>query len=304
MQRHTHIALFSLLLAATLAATLTGCSGVTATEQEDTGGYTLPEVRTTTFNEEAAESARDCYIDTSNAALGYIMASATSSSTLKFQMLCGDAGYNYDMPNDGTAVAFPLNMGDGTYTLRVMQKIEGSNYIQLFATTAKVVLDSEFEPFLSPSIYCDFSESSACVQKARELAEGANSQAAVAEAIYNWVVENVDYDTAKAKELKNASGYIPNPDETFTTGAGICFDYASLTAAMLRSVGIPTKIVTGYVSDGSIYHAWNMVYLEGRWVNMSFTVPAREWTRIDPAFGSAGPQIIGGKDDYVERFIY
>ena len=195
-------------------------------------------------------------------------------------------------------------MGEGTYTLRVMQKIEGNNYVQLLSTQVDVQLNSEFEPFLTPSIYCDFSSESDCVKKARELAANAKDQAAAAEAIYNWIVDNITYDTEKATQMKNATGYLPDPDETFHTKTGICFDYASLAAAMLRSVGIPTKIVTGYVADQSIYHAWNMVYMQDKWVNVSFTAPEGEWTRIDTTFAASGPQVVSGKDDYVDRFTY
>ena len=231
-------------------------------------------------------------------------AQATSASPLKFQVLCNGNSYNYDMPNDGTTEAFPLNMGDGTYTLRVMQKIEGNNYVQLLSTQVDVRLNSEFEPFLTPSIYCDFNAESDCVKKARELAANAKDQAAAAEAIYSWIVDNITYDTEKATQMQNVTGYLPDPDETFHTKTGICFDYASLAAAMLRSVGIPTKIVTGYVADQSIYHAWNMVYMQDKWVNVSFTAPEGEWTRIDATFAASGPQVVGGKDDYVDRFTY
>ena len=296
------------MVAGTLALSLalSGCSaaGTAPTAQADEGGYDAPALRTVSLNSGAATGARGCLVDSSNASSGYIMASATSSSPLKFQMICGDMSYNYDRPNDGTATAFPLNMGSGAYTLRVMQRVEGNNYIQLFSTQVQVALNSELDPFLNPSVYCDFSENSQCVALARQLIEDANSQAAAAEAIYTWIVSNISYDSAKARQLTNVTGYTPNPDETLASRRGICFDYASLAAAMLRSVGIPTKIVTGYVADGSIYHAWNMVWLQGQWVNASFTVPAEEWTRIDVTFASSGPQIIGGKKDYVERFIY
>ncbi len=304
MHRFRHIAAltFALLL---LSACLCSCGNAkAAVAGNDGGGYNIPDIRTTVFDQAEATSARGCAIDTSNAAAGYICAQATSASPLKFQVLCNGNSYNYDMPNDGTTEAFPLNMGDGTYTLRVMQKIEGNNYVQLFSTQVDVQLNSEFEPFLSPSIYCDFGSESDCVKKARELAANAKDQAAAAEAIYNWIVDNITYDTEKATQMQNATGYLPDPDETFHTKSGICFDYASLAAAMLRSVGIPTKIVTGYVADQSIYHAWNMVYMQDKWVNVSFTAPEGEWTRIDTTFAASGPQVVGGKDDYVDRFTY
>lgn len=295
----TFISIFMLL-----SLSLCGCAQQSMAEQESEEDYTLPDVRLTVFNEEEAVSERNVFIDVSSANAGYVMTRAISSSALKFQMLCNDGSYNYDMPSDGTAVAFPVNMGDGLYTLRVMEQVEGSTYIELFSTQVDVVLDSEFEPFLSPSVYCDFSEDSACVTLARDLAKDAKSQAAAAEAIYSWITSNIDYDSNKASAMQNATGYTPHPDDTLSSQTGICFDYASLAAAMLRSVGIPTKIVTGYVANGSIYHAWNMVYLQGKWVNVGFTVPPREWSRIDATFASSGPSVVGGKKDYVDRFTY
>ena len=303
MHRFRHIAAltFALLL---LSVCLCSCGNAKAAVTGKNGGYNIPNVRTTVFDQAEATSARGCAIDTSNAAAGYICAQATSASPLKFQVLCNGNSYNYDMPNDGTTEAFPLNMGEGTYTLRVMQKIEGNNYVQLLSTQVDVRLNSEFEPFLTPSIYCDFNAESDCVKKARELAANAKDQAAAAEAIYSWIVDNITYDTEKATQMQNVTGYLPDPDETFHTKTGICFDYASLAAAMLRSVGIPTKIVTGYVADQSIYHAWNMVYMQDKWVNVSFTAPEGEWTRIDTTFDASGPQVVSGKDDYVDRFTY
>ena len=42
----------------------------------------------------------------------------SSSSRLKLQVTRGEQSYNYDMPGDGTPVFVPMNMGDGTYTVR------------------------------------------------------------------------------------------------------------------------------------------------------------------------------------------
>ena len=56
------------------------------------------------------------------------------------------------------------------------------------------------------------------------------------------------------------------------TGKGICFDYASLAASMLRSQGIPTKIIFGYVAPDNLYHAWNMFYTEEKgWTKVEFS---------------------------------
>ena len=59
--------------------------------------------------------------------------------------------------------------------------------------------------------------------------------------------------------------YLPDPDRTYSSRNGICYDYASLMCAMLRSQGIPSRLIKGSTPLG--YHAWNEVFFEGRgWV--------------------------------------
>ena len=145
------------------------------------------------------------------------------------------------------------------------------------------------------------------VSKARELADGATNTGEVVRSIYNWVVGNITYDTEKAKQLAEATGYIPNPDETLASKTGICFDYASMAAAMFRSLGIPARIITGYVSPNNLYHAWNMIYIDGEWVSVNYEVGPNTWTRADLTFAAADPQSIsttGDGTEYTDRYVY
>ncbi|MNY73998.1 Transglutaminase-like superfamily protein [compost metagenome] len=41
---------------------------------------------------------------------------------------------------------------------------------------------------------------------------------------------------------------------------------------MLRSVDIPTKLITGRSDYVNEYHAWNQVYLNNKWVTIDTTV--------------------------------
>ncbi|MBU5438687.1 transglutaminase domain-containing protein [Tissierella sp. MSJ-40] len=43
---------------------------------------------------------------------------------------------------------------------------------------------------------------------------------------------------------------------------------------MLRSQGIPTKLVKGYKNDLKAYHAWNEVLLDNNWVIVDTTYDA------------------------------
>lgn len=245
-------------------------------------------------------------IDTSTVQDGYVSAAAISSTRLKFQVNVGDQDYNYDLPNDGTPVICPLNMGDGTYTFTIWQNTSENRYVELSSPPAvvDVVLSSEYTPFVRPSFFCSYNESSSCVQKANELSADAANQGDVVRNIFNWITDNIEYDTQKAATVED--GYVPNPDSTLQSGNGICFDYASLAAAMLRSQGIPCKIMTGYVSPDNIYHAWNMVYIDGTWKSVALNIEANTWTRIDTTFaaGGANNSYVGDGTTYTDRYTY
>ena len=244
-------------------------------------------------------------IDLSHVNEGYASASATSDSRLKFQVKCGEMAYNYDLPGDGTPIVCPVNMGDGHYLFRVMQNTDGNNYVEVDAVEADVALASELAPFLTSNVYCNYDADSKCVAKAREVTAKSANQGEAVRDICNFVAGNVTYDTAKAEELSTGTGYVPDPDSTLASGKGICFDYASLSAAMLRSMGLPAKVVTGYVTADQIYHAWIMVYVDGTWKSAQFSVDPKTWSRCDVTFASSGSnQYVGDGGAYTDKYTY
>ena len=299
--------LASVACAAALALALLSLTGCGGSGDEASGADFSPpkHVAEATFHADAAQTSNGASIDTSACADGYVGVSATAASRLKFLVTSGQATYSYDLPQDGTAIICPLTFGDGAYEFRVMQNTSGDNFVELFSTTAQVKLKSEFAPFLIPNVYCDFSDGSDCVAQARKLTEDAQNEGEAVEDVCQWIVDNVGYDDKKASELKDASGYVPDPDATLASKSGICFDYASLGAAMLRSLGIPTKIVTGYVSPDQIYHAWIMVYVDGTWKSAQFSVDKDTWSRVDLTFAASGDsKNVGDGKEYTDRYVY
>jgi hypothetical protein len=293
------------------AVALSGCSsggvdGVGGTDATTGDAFSVPsELKTTTYNEDEAEAGPNCTIDVAHADDGYVVATAKNDARLKFQVVASDMSYNYDLPGDGTPLVVPINMGNGSYNFRIMQNTSGNNYVELFSTAQEVQLSDDKAPFLVPNVFVNYDENSEVVKKARELAADCENEADVVRAVYNWVVENIKYDNDKAAKLATATGYIPNPDETLQEGKGICFDYASLGAAMLRSLGIPCKVVTGYVSPNNVYHAWNMVYIDGEWVSSKIIIPSHTWSRIDLTFAAGGASsTVGDGTSYTDRYIY
>lgn len=248
----------------------------------------------------------DCApVETAFASNGYVIAHSSSATKLKFQVAKDEMVYNYDLPNDDTPTVFPVNMGDGHYVMRIMKNTQGNDYVEIDREEADIVLESEYAPFLIPNQFCDYDEGSACVALARKLTADASNQGDAVRCICDYVTENVSYDTEKAKSLSTMTGYVPSPDGTLASGTGVCFDYASLGAAMLRSLGFPTKIITGYVTPGDLYHAWIMVYVNGSWQTGEFSVSPDTWSRVDLTFAASGStEFTGDGTSYTERYVY
>lgn len=290
-------------------------SGAAAPESSDTaepaGGFSAPEPLTAVFDESAAQSDNGVFWDISHLARGYVAVRTDQEGKIKFLLTYqGDTGgapsqYSYLLPSDGSPAIIPLQLGDGDYELAVCQNISGDKYAYLSRQTVTAALEDEFAPFLRPSIYIPYSPDSACVKKASELAAGAADTVDAVGRIYDYIVKNIAYDTPKAQSI--GTDYYPNPDETLSTGKGICVDYAALAAAMLRSQGIPTKLITGYVAPNDLYHAWNMIWLEETgWITVEFEVVPGVWNRVDTTFaaGGADSEYIGDGSNYTDFRTY
>lgn len=267
--------------------------------------YTAPQISEAVFHRDQAQGANGVLFDLSSLEEGYVAVSAKASSRLKFQVIKGETTYTYDLPNDGTETIYGLQSGDGEYQFRVLENVVDTKYAELYSASAQVKLLDEFQPFLRTNQYAAYTKDSACVKKAAELSAGAASQLEVVQAVFSYICDTVTYDREKAKTVE--SGYIPVPDETMEEGKGICFDYASLAASMLRSQGVPTKIIFGYVAPDELYHAWNMFYTkETGWITVEYRVTGKKWTRIDCTFSANGadPETIGDGSNYTDVYVY
>lgn len=292
-------------LVAAVCLLLSGCGGdaAAATGGEVANPYVLPPFRDAAFHEDSAVDCGALRLDDSGLSQGYVAVLAESDKRMKFQVISGQQTYNYDLPS-GESQVFPLNMGSGSYTFRLMEQIEGTKYACVWSADRQVTLDNEFEPFLRPSQMVAYDEGSRCVSLVRELAASCETDTELASKVYDYLVKHIRYDKEKAATVQ--SGYLPDPDETLAEGKGICFDYAALAAAMLRSAGIPCKLITGYV-ENNVYHAWNCFYLESQgWVTVKIAAAPDTWQRVDITFAASGTPTEALQDDsrYTARFTY
>lgn len=247
-------------------------------------------------------------IDYSHTGDGYVMVNFTGSTSkrLKVQVAGPSTTYTYDLPA-GKWVTFPLSDGNGSYKVTVLENTTESKYAVVLSESFSVSLGDEFAPFLRPNQYVDYASAPQTVQKAVDLAGNINDPLNKVAAIYDYVVANLTYDKAKAASVK--SGYLPVLDNVLAAKKGICFDYASLMTGMLRSQGVPCKLVVGYA--GTAYHAWISVWTEETgWVDGVIYFNGTTWQRMDPTFASSGGasdaimQYIGDGSNYTQKYLY
>lgn len=302
----------SLVACGTLKGTSTlQSSGTGDTASTSSGGTQAKESRGARTNEivvlEPTASGvtvygnNDASIDASNAADGYVMVKYTGSAAKVRMLIETPAGntYNYLMALDGNYDVYPLSEGSGKYKIGVYENLHDDQYAAAFTQSVNVTLKDQFSMFLYPNAYVDFNANSKAVLKGAELAAGCNTDLEVVQNVYHYIIENVSYDHQKAATVQ--SGYIPTVDSTLATGTGICFDYASLMGAMLRSQGIPTRLEIGYA--GTEYHAWISVYIqEVGWIDKIIQFDGTTWTLMDPTLGSYASKSVVKK--YLEDNTY
>lgn len=248
-------------------------------------------------------------LDFSNASMGYFMGKVTSDDTKVNIQVTGedDVVYNYFLETKDDWTAFPLTAGDGAYLVLAFEDIGNGQYASLFSYPLDVTLENVFLPFLYPNQYVDFSADSKLVSLAASLSADAETDLDALRTLYEYVVTTLTYDNEKAATVK--AGYLPDLDETLKTKTGICFDYASLLTAMLRSLSIPTRLAIGY--SGDVKHAWIDVYIESvGWVEKVAQFDGNEWKFMDPTFDSAGKdseairEYIGDASNYTLQYVY
>ncbi len=270
--------------------------------------YVRPEIKLAPYDTESFIKEGDFAISIENISRGYVCAKGTSDKKLKFQVEMSGQKYNYDLNGEGKVEVFPLQMGNGSYMFSIFENAADTKYAKVLSVNENVSLDSEFEAFLRPNQIVNYDLDSKVVRLSNELTKDAKSEKDVVEKIYKYVTENIKYDDVLATNVED--GYICDVDKIIESGKGICFDYSALFAAMLRAQGIPTKLVTGYVSPTNGYHAWNMVYLKDEgWKYKKISIDRSNWGRVDTTFGAAGSgstltNFVGDGKSYADKYIY
>lgn len=150
--------------------------------------------------------------------------------------------------------------------------------------------------FTRPYYYKKGSKEDKIIQEtAEKIVNQGDSDYEKARKVHDWVANNIwyDYDYFKTNVTD------ADPVKVLKSRKTICGGYAKLMEALLRSLNIPARYVTGKAGNAS--HAWTEVYADGRWMIIDTTWDSSN-TYKNGAFSEAKPCSIINFDMTLEEF--
>ncbi len=303
---------------ATSAATTTTTAAETTTTTTTTTAATTaapapaapspPQINPVSSPGTSTFKADNIVFDYSNAGKGYVSVDYSGTTRLKLLLKLGSSQFDYDIYPGRGVQYITLAQGSGSYNVEIYEMLDNGKFINSVNESFSASIADEINMFTYRNFYIEFDADSACVAKASEVCAGCASSLDKIAAVFKYVTDNITYDKQKAATV--TSGYIPDPDKVLAAKTGICFDYASLTAAMLRSQGVPTRLITGYASP-NIYHAWNEVYVPNTgWIAVEIMLDGTGFKRIDATFYASAAnkqsfaEYIANSSNYSNVYIY
>ena len=167
---------------------------------------------------------------------------------------------NIDTENELSILKIELGIHD---TEKDTKKILVSSI--LYAPSTKEFEDSRY---LSSTEFIKFDDNYLSTRMAKLIRDDSVSDEQFIMRVF-MLVSDIEYDNEFIEQGLNSPFYIPNADKTLVTNKGICSDQAVLLAVMLRSQGIPTRYISGYLHlEG---HAWNEILINGEWIPVDAT---------------------------------
>ncbi|WFA07692.1 transglutaminase-like domain-containing protein [Tissierella sp. Yu-01] len=201
--------------------------------------------------------------------IGIKVESTKYGSNMRVMVEKGNEKYYYSL-NDGIE-ELPAQLGSGKYTVKILQNTSGNKYKVLKKDNVSISNNS-IDVYLSSSQPIYWKNKDKLIELADTLTKDLTTDRERVEAVYRYIVDNIKYDYNKINTI--STDYVPDLNEVIISKKGICYDYSALFAGILRSEGIHAKLVKGYRSNLSAYHAWNEVFLDGSWVIVDTTYDA------------------------------
>lgn len=126
------------------------------------------------------------------------------------------------------------------------------------------------------------SNSNEIISIARQLTDGIESDYEKVLALHDWICSYMYYDIDSLSSSEAPPYYAT---DIVRSRKAVCLGFATLMAALCRSIDIPCNVVSGYAlgvgndtawTDETVVtseqnHAWNEVYADGRWIIIDTT---------------------------------
>ncbi len=220
-------------------------------------------------------SAAEYIIDTTKISSGIIEVSyeSTLNTVYYLKVIKGDKDIWYTLVK-GKVDQFSLTFGNGTYTFKILETTEAGKARTVKSIDVDVYIENSPDIYLNSVQNVNWNNNMDSIDYSNAITYETIDSLIQKVKAYELIIFNYSYDDNKFSNVKS-SFYLPVIDDTFHTQLGICYDFSSLLAGMLRSQGVPTKLVKGYAKfSGDVYHAWNEVYINGKWYVIDTTYDA------------------------------
>lgn len=213
-------------------------------------------------------------INTKDISKGIVHISYISPNQARVKIMIekGKDKYTYNLDSKGKVETFPLQLGNGNYKISILENTVGSKYKLIDTTTLELELSDPNKVYLNSIQNINWNTEMKAIKKSDGLNKGLTAATQKINKVYEYVVKEYSYDYKKLATLPTT--YLPFIDKTYEEKTGICYDFSTLYASMLRSQGVPVKLVKGYSSNAEGYHAWNEAYNE----------KTKEWMIIDATY--------------------
>lgn len=168
----------------------------------------------------------------------------------------------------------------GTTTFTFLGTVEVSDIMDISygaPLTPVQDLPDEVLQYLLPSRYC---QSDLFTENAASYTGNALMGYNQVDAIRQWIHDHVTYQYGASNESTSAV-------DTNRDLSGVCRDFAHLGIAITRALGIPARMVFGYLHglDPMDLHAWFEAFVGGRWYTFDATQDGPRGNRVVIAYG-------------------
>ncbi len=180
---------------------------------------------------------------------------AVAGSIMSSQKIDPDIVYASDSINIKCFESKGIKNSIPSGAYQTISKVGNTKFIKLISEAKNRKTEKYSEESLKPSQYIQ-SDNGLIKQKAFELKK--SDSASTVKALCAWVHDHIK---------ENESGTYLSASEAMISGKGDCTENALLFSAMARSVGIPSRIVSGLIYNGYefVLHSWSEAYFNNRW---------------------------------------